>query len=267
MRRALTLFALCSLVFSLISAAPLSRSAIAATGTYWFHGKPTDQVDKQAALTDATAISGATFDQNPPVGAVPVTQTTTGLANEDFVGNPLTLYWHGPFTGTISGQLKLDWYWTVPTATSVSVTVFADPIYAGDRGQASKVIGRGLVNLVAAPTPTAMSGSIFVKGTVQSELLIQVAAVSLITGNGLAVYYDSTATPSRFQFVDVPLPTSPTVVFDNTTTLAFAPSTTVSASLVPVSSVTITTPLSGIAWSLPLTSGGSLARTARRIKA
>ena len=120
MRRALTLFALFSLVFGLISAAPLSRSAIAATGTYWFHGKPTDQVDKQAALIDDTAISGATFDQNPPTGATPVTQTTTGLANEDYVGNPLTLYWHGPFTGTVSGQLQLSWYWTVPSPFSAA---------------------------------------------------------------------------------------------------------------------------------------------------
>src|SRR4051794_26064564 len=113
MRRALTLFALCSLVFSLVSAAPLSRSVMAATGTYWFHGKDTDQADKAAVLVNDTAISGATFNQTPPTGATPVTQTTTGVANEDFVGNPLTLYWHGPFTGTISGQLQLNWYWTV----------------------------------------------------------------------------------------------------------------------------------------------------------
>jgi len=231
MRRALTLFALSSLVFSLIAVAPLSHSAIAATGTYWFHGRSTDQADKQQTLADETYISFATFNQTAPTGATPITQTTTGLANEDYVGNPLTLYWHGPFTGTISGQLQLNWYWTVPspTGTSVSVTVFADPTYNTDRGQASKVIGRGQVSLAGAATPTLMSGSIFVSGTVQSELLIQVAAISLVTGNGIQVYYDSTTTPSRFQFVDAPLPTTPTVVFDTATTLAFAPSTTVSA--------------------------------------
>ena len=230
MRRVLTYFAMSALLVSFVSVAPLSTPATAATGTYWFHGKPTDQVDKQAALVDDTAISGATFDQTAPTGTVPVTQTTTGLANEDFVGNPLTLYWHGPFTGTISGQLQLNWYWVVPspTGTSVSVTVFADPTYAADRGQASKVIGRGLVSLAGAATPTLMSGSIFVSGTVQHELLIQVAAVSLVTGNGIHVYYDSTTTPSRFQFVDAPLPTTPTVTFQSTG-LAFAPSTTVSA--------------------------------------
>src|SRR5438477_5685012 len=115
MRRVVTYFAMSVLLLTFVSVAPLSRPATATTGTYWFHGKPTDQVDKQAALVDDTAISGATFDQNPPTGATPVTQTTTGLANEDYVGNPLTLYWHGPFTGTVSGQLQLSWYWTVPS--------------------------------------------------------------------------------------------------------------------------------------------------------
>src|SRR5690349_908107 len=177
LRRAVTYFAMSALLFTFVSVAPLSSTVTAATGMYWFHGKPTDQVDKQAALVDDTAISSASFNQTPPTGAVPVIQTTTGLANEDFVGNPLTLYWHGSFTGTISGQLQLSWYWTVPspTGTSVSVTVFADPTYAADRGQASKVIGRGLVSLSSAAAPTLMTGSIFVRGTVQSELLIQVA--------------------------------------------------------------------------------------------
>ncbi|TMC42461.1 MAG: hypothetical protein E6J23_11135, partial [Chloroflexi bacterium] len=112
MRRAVTYFAVSALVLSFALASPLSRPATAATGTYWFHGNSTDQVDKQAALTSDTAISGATFNQTAPTGLTPVTQTTTGIANEDFVGNPLTLYWHGPFTGTISGQLVLDWWWT-----------------------------------------------------------------------------------------------------------------------------------------------------------
>jgi len=231
MRRAVTCFAVSALVLSFVLASPPSHSATAATGTYWFHGNSTDQVDKQAALTSDTAISGATFNQTAPTGLTPVTQTTTGIANEDFVGNPLTLYWHGPFTGTISGQLVLDWWWTVPSpsGTTVSVTVFADPVYAAPRGQPQKVIGRGLVSLSGAATPKEMSGAVFVSGTIQSELLIQVAAVSLVTGNGINVHYDATSTPSSFKFIDAPLPTTPTVAFDTTTSLAFAPSTTVSA--------------------------------------
>src|SRR5438105_12608723 len=192
MRRLLVLLA----VFALIVIPPFSRPAGAAS-TYYFHGNSTDQVDKQQTLADETYVLPKTFNQTPPTGMTPVTQTTTGIANEDFVGNPLTLYWHGPFMGTVSGQLVLDWWWTVPspTGTAVSVTVFADPIYASPRTQPERVIGRGLVNLTGAATPTHMTGAIYVNGTINSELLIQVAAVSLVTGNGINVYYDSTSTP------------------------------------------------------------------------
>ena len=97
MRRLLVLLA----VFALIVIPPFSRPAGAAS-TYYFHGNSTDQVDKQQTLADETYVLPKTFNQTPPTGTTPVTQTTTGLANEDYVGNPLTLYWHGPFTGTVS---------------------------------------------------------------------------------------------------------------------------------------------------------------------
>ncbi|MEA2662491.1 MAG: hypothetical protein QOH08_2063 [Chloroflexota bacterium] len=231
MRALVTVVASLALLVSGISLP--SPSTAAAAGTYWFHGKPTDQADKAAAFADDTAVAGATFDQNPPTGLVPVTQTTTGVANQDFVGNPLTLYWHGGFSGAAVGQLNFDWWWTVPSpaGTSVSVTVFADPVYASPRGQPEKVIGRGIVTLGSAAAPTEMHGSVFVNGTVAHELLIQVAATSLITGNGIQVYYDATTTPSNFQFVAGTVPVPPAVVFDTTTSLAFAPSTTVSAHL------------------------------------
>ena len=226
MRRALSVVVTASLILSYFSTSP-ARAA----STYYFHGQPTDQVDKQAALTDSSAVASATFDQTAPTNTTPITQTTTGIANEDFVGNPLTAYWHGHFSGTVTGHLVLDWWWTVPSpsGTSVSVTVFADPTYASPRSQPSKVIGRGLVALSGAATPTHMTGTVFVNGTIQSELLIQVAAVSLVTGNGIAVHYDSTTTPSGFSFVSAPLPMTPTVTFDSATSVAFAPSTTVSA--------------------------------------
>ncbi|MDQ6857841.1 MAG: hypothetical protein M3Z65_02475, partial [Chloroflexota bacterium] len=200
------------------------------TGTYWFHGHATDQADKQAALADSTAVAGATFDQKPPTGLVPVTQTTTALSNQDFVGNPLTAYWHGPFSGTLAGVLKLDWWWTVPAAsgTSVSVTVFADPTYADPRGQPEKVIGRGVVSLAGGAAKENL-GQVFVSGTVAHELLIQVAATSAVTGEGIQVHYDATTTPSNFKFVDAVIPPAPNVVFDPTTSLVFAPSSTVSA--------------------------------------
>src|SRR5947207_6876207 len=203
----------------------MPASTAAAAGTYWFHGQPTDQADK------ANGVANATFDQTSPSGTVPVVQTTTGVANQDFIANPLTAYWHGAFpAGTLTGQLVFDWWWTAPVATSVSVTVFADPDYAAPSSvQPERIIGRGVVQLHAG-TAAENHGAIFVNGAVQHELLIQVAATSIITGNGIHVLYDATTTPSNFSFVSGPLPVTPTVTFDTTTAFAFAPSTTVSAS-------------------------------------
>jgi len=210
-----------ALALSTVALMPPVRVA-AAAGTYWFHGQTTDQADK------ANALANATFNMTPPTGLAPVTQVTTGLANQDYAANPLTLYWHGPYpAGTLTGQLAFDWWWIAPAATTVSVTVFADPDYVAATGT---IIGRGVVQLAQAAAPTEMHGSIFVNGAVQSELLIQVAATSIITGNGLQALYDSTATPSNFSFVSGPLPVTPAVTFDTTTPFAFAPSTTVSAS-------------------------------------
>src|SRR5690349_10728845 len=165
-----------SLALPLSTVPFMSPQAAAAAGTYWFHGQPTDQTDK------ATGVANASFDQNAPTGTVPITQTTTGVANQDFVGNLLTAYWHGAFpAGTLTGQLSFDWWWTAPAATSVSVTVFADPDFnAASAVQPEKIIGRGVVQL-AAGTAVEDHGSIFVNGAVQHELLIQVAATSVIT--------------------------------------------------------------------------------------
>jgi hypothetical protein len=221
MRVLLVLGVAFALALSTLALTPPVRVA-AAAGTYWFHGQPTDQADK------AAGVANATFSTTAPTGAAPVAQTTTGLANQDFAANPLTAYWHGPYpAGRLTGQLAFDWWWTAPAATPVSVTVFADPDYTTNTGT---VIGRGVVQLSQAAAPAEMHGSVFVNGTVQSELLIQVAATSIITGNGIHVFYDSTTTPSSFSFVAGPLPVTPTVTFDTTTPFAFAPSTTVSAS-------------------------------------
>ena len=57
MRRALPVSAVVLLILALFSFSP----ARAATGTFYFHGKLSDQADKQAALSDDTARSSATF--------------------------------------------------------------------------------------------------------------------------------------------------------------------------------------------------------------
>jgi hypothetical protein len=223
MRSLIVVSAALALVLSGVALMPPSTAA--AAGTYWFHGQPTDQGDK------ANGVAQATFNQTAPTGTLPVVQTTTGVANQDFVANPLTAYWHGAFpAGTLTGQLVFDWWWTAAAATSVSVTVFADPDYAAASAvQPERIIGRGVVQLTAAGAATEMHGAIFVNGTVQHELLIQVAATSIITGNGIHVFYDATSTPSNFGYVSGPLPVTPTVTFDTATPFAFAPSTTVSA--------------------------------------
>ncbi len=215
-----------SLALALSTVPLMPPSSAAAAGTYWFHGQPSDQTDK------AIGVASATFNQSGPTGSVPVVQTTTGVANQDFVANLLTAYWYGPYpAGTLTGQLVFQWWWTAPAATSVSVTVFADPDFnAPSSVQPEKIIGRGVVQLAPAGAATEMQGAIFVNGAVQQHLLIQVAATSIITGNGIHVFYDSTGTPSNFSFVPGPLPVTPTVTFDTTTPFAFAPSTTVSAS-------------------------------------
>jgi hypothetical protein len=222
MRSFLVFGASVALAISAVILAPPVPAA--AANQYWFHGTPSDQADK------AKGVASATFNTTTPTSTLPVTQQTTGVANQDFVANPLTAYWHGAFpAGTLTGQITFDWWWTAPAATTVSVTVFADPNFASPNPvQPEKIIGRGVVQ-IAAGTLVENHGSIFVNGPVQSQLLIQAAASSAITGNGITVAYDATSTPSNFSFVAGSIPTTPTVTFDTTTPFAFAPSTTVSA--------------------------------------
>src|SRR5260370_7374622 len=114
-----------ALAFALSTVPLMPPSSAAAAGPYWFHGLPTDQADK------ASGVANATFDQNPPTGTAPVVQTTTGVANQAFIANPLTAYWHGAFpAGTLTGQLVFDWCRTAPPATTLSVTALATPHYA-----------------------------------------------------------------------------------------------------------------------------------------
>jgi hypothetical protein len=212
----------------LITPALGGRAAHAATTTYWFHGQADDQAQK-FSQTPGTA----TFDTNEPTGTVPITQTGSPFATEDVVGNSLAIYWSGPFSGTVDGLLELHWWWSSPNAEGtllgnpVDVSVFADPDYqAPDPVQPQRLIGRAMVPLTGlGPVPTEFTSDIPVNGTVQSTLLIQVIPHFADSGEGMFVHYDSTSTPSRFSIVAAP-PT-PEVVFDTTSSLAFAPNTTV----------------------------------------
>src|SRR3954463_2714617 len=202
----------------------------ASAPTFYFHGTAADQANK------ATVPGGtATFDPSAPTGSVPVTQTTTPLANRDFVGNQLSAYWSGPFSGSISGLLELSWFWSTTNAAAIAsgaeveVSVFADPDYsAASAVQPEKLIGRSYVVLSGiGPTPQQFTSEVPVSGTVAHTLLIQVVPRFVDTGEALTVHYDSTSTPSGFSIV--PAPVAPTVTFDTLTGVGFAPSTTVSA--------------------------------------
>jgi hypothetical protein len=195
----------------------------------YFHGVAGDQANK-ATIPGGTA----TFNDTAPTGTVPITQTTSPFANRDFVGNPLAAFWKGPFTGTVSGLLELKWFWSTTNAEAtalgaeVQVSVFADPDFSAPNPvQPEKLIGRGFVVLTPInAVPKEFTSTVPVRGTVANTLLIQVVPRFVDTGQGLTTHYDATSTQSRFHFIPTPPP--PAVTFD-TTPVAFAPSTIVSA--------------------------------------
>jgi len=213
------------LLFSLLPGR-LTQPVHAASNSFYFHGQATDQANK------ATTPGGtATFDASAPTGTAPVAQTASPLANSDYAGDPLAAYWYGPYTGTLSGSMQLNWYWSSANATAIAlglqmdITVFADPDVTTGAGT---IVGRQSVSLKVGATPTANTSLVPVAGTASRTLLIQAVPHFIDTGNAPNVYYDSTTTPSGFSFVATPTP--PSVAFDTTTPVTFAPSTLVSPS-------------------------------------
>lgn len=205
--------------------------------TFWFHGEAADEAN--SAFTFDGRPGTAVFDETAPVELVPDTQTTTPVANQDFRGNFLTAFWRGAYTpGTaIEGYADISWFWSsanpaaIAGGSQVTVTVFGNPRYDGSSAvQPDRVIGRGVVAISAGAAPVESAASIAVdsRGELITELIVQVAAISLVTGGELKVHYDATATPSRFRIRPVDLPPQPTVTFTSDA-LAFAPSTVVSA--------------------------------------
>ncbi|MEA2622696.1 MAG: hypothetical protein QOH61_1606, partial [Chloroflexota bacterium] len=195
-------------------------AASAATTTWYFHGVAQDQVNK------VNGTPTATFNTTAPTGATSVNQTTSWIADPTVEGDPTAAFWSAPFTGSFGGVLRIDWWWstTNPEAVVISdqidVTVFAD-------GNAVATLTEGLSNITA--TPTRYSALIEIpQTTVATGLTIQAAGHFSDSSNGLLVHYDSTATPSAFSFITVP-PDEGSLAFDAKDTVAFAPSTVVSA--------------------------------------
>lgn len=177
------------------------RSVAAATlQTYYFHGAG-------GAADDANRVAGtptATFNQSAPTGTGESTQTGTGFANPDFVGNPLGIYWVSSFAGTVSGTVHLDWYWSTAnpevlvTNETVTVSIFGD----------GSLIGRADVPLSLAPTPVLNHTDVTnVAGSVFFQLIVQVTPDFTDAGTGVTAHYDSVGSPSSFQAAVGPLPT------------------------------------------------------------
>src|SRR5258706_11584739 len=189
----------------------LTASLAAQATVYYLKGDPADQAKKVVNDTASGTIGTATFDTTAPTGTAPVTQTGSPFTNADYVGNPLGIYWSGSFSGTVSGVLDLQWYWstanaeTVALGGAVQVSVFADPDYAADRAQPGRLIGRAIVPLTGiSAAPTLVASQIPVSGTVGHTLLIQAVPQFVDSGEGIFALYNSTATPSSFTFHSAP---------------------------------------------------------------
>src|SRR5258707_8503795 len=117
----------------------LTASLAAQATFYYLEGAPADQANKVVNDTASSTIGTATFDKAAPTGPAPVTQTGSPFTNEDYVGNPLGVYWSGNFSGSVSGVLDLQWYWSTPNAETVALggavqgSVVADPHHTPHR--------------------------------------------------------------------------------------------------------------------------------------
>ena len=211
------------------SQAPAAWVAAAST-TYYFHGTTADQSNKVEQASTATFSTSAPASTSP-TGVVQV--ATAPNDGPNYAEGLLDAYWIAPFSGSVSGDLSLDWYWSSSNPAAVAgganavVTVFADP----SSGTAQGEIAQARVSLKAGATPTESTTALPLGTTgspcpctVISHLLIEVSLGETDTsGVELTAHYDSTATPSSFSFTaPAPSPTPSaqvtaggTQVFDN----------------------------------------------------
>jgi hypothetical protein len=200
-------------------------AASAAEITYFFHGGPNDDLNRAATFGNEQPppAGSMTFDTNPPDGTLGT--QTGGNPNPDFAPNPLAIWWSGPFTGPINGNIKFDWWWQTSNATGillgvdVNIKIIADPDFTNPGVGTQTIIGELLTTTFSFPDvqPQRFLTEVPVSGTVASRLLIQVAARFVDTGPSLKALYDSATAPANYpsQFN---VPTTPTAA----TLLSFA---------------------------------------------
>jgi hypothetical protein len=185
------------------AAMTVSQPLGASAGTvYFFHGTSNDDACRDEVLA-GTSQPCAFFDTTFPTStsASGVTQTPGADGNANQSANALSVYWYGSFSGTVSGGLYLDWYWTGPPASQTfTVTVYKDPspLIATTNVQ----IAQGAVTLsVGSTTPTLNHSVVPLSSScpcpVNSKLLIQATPSTTSSGT---VHYDSTMVPSDFYF-------------------------------------------------------------------
>ena len=230
MRRGRTRQAIIATVAALAGAGALTAAGIsplrasATTTTYYFHGTATDDACR-AEVAAGTAQPCATFDTTAPTSTAPVGSKQTAVfgGNANQSANALSIYWYGPFSGTVSGDLYLDLYASTENAETallgdtVTVTVYEDPnplIGTSNTQlvQQSVALKFGtpnapVVNHALIPLPS--SGAHACPCTVKSNLLIQVTSDTFVdTGHGNTADYDTAAAASSFHFGPPPPPPS-----------------------------------------------------------
>jgi hypothetical protein len=185
-------------------------SATSTVNTYYFHGGLADSANR--TLTN----SSATFSPVQPTGKVGAIQTAPQFANPDFAGNPLGINWTGTFSGSVSGNLSLNWFWSsrnpaaVISGDDVTVSVFADPAVCPTGGvQPAALIGRATVHLKLGATPVRNLSNVPVNGTVGQMLMIQVTAGKVPNLVDNTVHYDSVTANSSFSVAVSPLASTP----------------------------------------------------------
>ncbi len=156
---------------------------------------------------DSVEMEG-TFGEDEPDGEPPVTQTAeVALANPDTPYNPLAITWTGDHSGDINGDLHLEWYWGSTNPLGVIdveavVTVFADPDPDPEAGaQPDRIVGQQVVRFQVipdGPEPVLNENTVFVRGSFEETLQIQVTPVFVDTGPGLTAFYGAGSAPSQF---------------------------------------------------------------------
>jgi hypothetical protein len=186
-----------------LAARPLN--AAAAPTVYYFHGTASDDACRTQTFVNNTPPC-AFFDTTFPTqtSATGFTQTPGASGNANQSANVLSVYWYGNFTGSASGAIYFDWYWSGASGTQpFTITVYSDPspLIATTNTQ----IAQTVVSLNINPTPTLNHTVVPLKPScpcaVTSKLLIQATnGVGTGTAN-----YDSTAVPSDFFFGPAPV--------------------------------------------------------------